>query len=499
MTYDSPEWDPSDGRFEANEAAMVNEDGLLLERKPTAANRTVVSAFATESDLGEQHDSQFVVAMLNNVRQPYRSSTVKAVKSGDRRVAVGPKILAKRWKIGYDAAVRTLEATTQRCIRSTLHPTLSRRFRTNDRMLRYRRIQHNMFTDTLQAKSESWMRKNNYAQVFRTKFGWTRVYPMRKKSDAHEGLSAMFQRDGVPPVIIMDGSKEQTLGDFRSKARQADCQIKQTEPYSPFSNAAEGAIREVKRSAGRKMVVSRCPKKLWDHCLELEALIQSHTALNSYELQGQVPETIVSGQTADISVLVEYEWFEWVKFRDNPTAFPEPKEILGRWLGPALDIGPAMSAKVIKANGQVMYTSSHRALTDEELQDCQEIKEMDEFMVQLNDKIKGGPVSTEELSSIDPQAVTPENDLYEDDSGEVHERVPDIDDVTPEMQDGYIGAQVNLPFQGTQRSGTVHRRTRNDEGELQGTANANPILDSRSYQVEFDDGELAAYSANVIA
>jgi hypothetical protein len=60
------------------------------------------------------------------------------------------------------------------------------------------------------------------------------------------------------------------------------------------------------------MAVSQCPCKLWDHCLELEALIQSHTALDSYELQGQVPETIVLGQKEDISPFVEYEWFKWV-------------------------------------------------------------------------------------------------------------------------------------------------------------------------------------------
>ena len=33
---------------------------------------------------------------------------------------------------------------------------------------------------------------------------------MKKKSDAHEGLSLLAQRDGVPLSIIMDGSKEQT-------------------------------------------------------------------------------------------------------------------------------------------------------------------------------------------------------------------------------------------------------------------------------------------------
>jgi hypothetical protein len=75
--------------------------------------------------------------------------------------------------------------------------------------------------------------------------------------------------------------------------------------------------------------------------------VRSHIALNSFELQGQVPEMIVSGQTADISPLVEYEWFEWVKYIDVPAAYPDPKEALGRWMGPTLGIGPAMTAKII--------------------------------------------------------------------------------------------------------------------------------------------------------
>jgi hypothetical protein len=56
--------------------------------------------------------------------------------------------------------------------------------------------------------------------------------------------------------------------------------------------------------------------------------------------------------------------------------------------------------------------------------------------------------------------------------------VPDIDVVMPEMQDGYIGVEVNLPHRGLNRSGTVQRRARNVEGTLEGTANPNPILDT---------------------
>jgi hypothetical protein len=221
---------------------------------------------------------------------------------------------------------------------------------------KYRRISHEVYKDTMKANTVSYFRQNKYAQVFCTKFGWTRVYPMQTKAEAHEGLSLMFQRDGAPLAIIMDGSKEQTMGEFRKKARAAGCRIKQTEPYSPWQNATESAIREMKRAAGRKMIESKCPRRLWDHCIELESMIRSCTALDSYELNGQVPDTIVSGQTADISPFIEYSWYKWVKYYNKTASFPNPKELLGRWLGPTVDLGPAMTAKILKANGNMSTT-----------------------------------------------------------------------------------------------------------------------------------------------
>ena len=99
------------------------------------------------------------------------------------------------------------------------------------------------------------------------------MHPMAKKSNAHEGLSLLFARDGVPNCLIMDNAKEQTLGEFRRKAREADCWVKQTEVYSPWSNYAELAIRELKKGCARKMVKAHVPKRLWDDCLKMEAFI----------------------------------------------------------------------------------------------------------------------------------------------------------------------------------------------------------------------------------
>jgi hypothetical protein len=263
---------------------------------------------------------------------------------------------------------------------------------------------------------------------------------MRKKSNAHEGLTLLAQRDGVPPVIVKDGSKEQTIGEFRRKAKQLGTHVKQTELDFPWQNAAEGGVRETKRGSGHKMVwkKTKSPARLWDHCLELEGYIRSHTAIDSFKLQGQVPETIVSGQTADISPFVEFGWYDWVKWWDGPAKFPEKKEIYGWWLGPALDIGPAMCVKILKENGQVQYTSSYRAVSDDEMVNDDEKKQWELFDKSIGEKL-GKPTTLEDLLSIDPDAATPEYELYQVDIEGMHVHILDIDNVTPEEQGNYVG------------------------------------------------------------
>ena len=105
----------------------------------------------------------------------------------------------------------------------------------------------------------------------------------------------------------------------------------------------------------RKMLKSRCPKVLWDDCMELESMIRSHTAKHSFGLQGETPETRVLGMTPDISPFAEFGWYQWVMFNDSQAAYPDDKLVLGRHLGPSFDVGPAMTAKILKANGQDCY------------------------------------------------------------------------------------------------------------------------------------------------
>ena len=133
------------------------------------------------------------------------------------------------------------------------------------------------------------------------------------KSDAHEALYLIFQLTGVPDKMIVDWSKEQILGNFQNKCSDAGLRMKQTEPHSPWNNATEGSIWELKRGAGRNMTNSGSPKRIWDHCLELEGLIRSHTALDIYKLNGEVPETVITRDKDDIITIASNGWYDWIK------------------------------------------------------------------------------------------------------------------------------------------------------------------------------------------
>jgi hypothetical protein len=301
----------------------------------------------------------------------------------------------------------------------------------------------------------------------------------------------------VPDTLVVDGAQEQVKGQFKKKAREADCHICQTEPYSPWSNAAKGAIRELKKGIARKMLQSKAPKRLWDHCAQLEAKIRSHTANTSLILDGQVPETHVTGSTADISTIAEYKWYQWVYFKDEIQSFPGLPFILGRYLGRSKDVGPAMAAKILKQNGQVVVRTTFRGLTDVEKAKHEETQVRDAFDSAIAIKL-GDKMSPDDYKD-DPDIETPYFETYSDEDTGDSPRMPDADDYDVNTYDQYIGAEVLLPQGDKMMTGRVTERKRSHNGEVKGKGHTNPMLDTRTYNVEFPDGAELEYAADLIA
>ena len=179
---------------------MLQADGRLKDSIESRSLKHTISILNTipQSETPEFHLCDAIHSHVHACKDAHALQTVASVASGIRKPCIQAAKLAKNWGIGLETATRTVEATTQRGLRTVLHNTLSRRFRTNDRQLRYRRLTNEVFTDTLESPVPSWFRQNRYAQVFATRFGWSRVFPMRCKADAHDGLSLQAQCDGVP-------------------------------------------------------------------------------------------------------------------------------------------------------------------------------------------------------------------------------------------------------------------------------------------------------------
>jgi hypothetical protein len=98
--------------------------------------------------------------------------------------------------------------------------------------------------------------------------------------------------------------------------------------------------------------------------------------------------------------------------------------------------------------------------------------------------------------------VTPTSDCYEDDEVPPS-KIPDIDDIKKEYDvgtyDQYVGAHARFPIGNEIRSGKVLRRKRELDGTIRERANANPMLDTSNYEIEFLYGRSDEYTANVIA
>ena len=118
---------------------------------------------------------------------------------------------------------------------------------------------------------------------------------------------------------------------------------------------------------------------------------------------------VVSGETADISPFCEFSFWDWVKFRDHGVAFPDDTLVLGKYLGPSIDVGPAMTSRVMKANGEFTDRSTVRNLTSEERVNVALFREQEQFLASVEER--WGPKTT--MKDLGPDVLNlvldPEN------------------------------------------------------------------------------------------
>ena len=416
-------------------------------------------------------------------------------QSSDRHSDVTPQSLSERWGISLQAASKTINKTTQRFLRSAVLP-LGRRYRT-DRMFTRKTLSGTWSTDTMDGRCKS-LDGNKYAQVFANKSYFSRIYPMDSKKKAGDALRLFCQEFGVPEKLTFDGSKEQSMKgtQFMKQVRTHNIDYHISEPDLHNQNPVEGVIGELRRKWYRVMIRKRMPEQLWDYGLRWVSETSSLTHTTAGVLGGTIPLQEVSGETPDISEYLDFGLYDEVWYKDNAGASPyEP----GRWLGVSQRTGRLMTYHVLTQRATVISRSTVQRVTNLEL-NTTSVKET--FRVFDNniesrgyEGDKPNPDDWADLIESDPDFQEEFNNIYNTDS------IKEADDFTPDtLDDTYLNMEIALPRDGDgPEYAKVTKRLRDANGIPIGTANDNPILDTRLYEVEYLDGHRASLTANTIA
>ena len=550
LTPDQPSWDPYDTRWETAEGLMLDFEGQVIpaaERKELLFQDMDIDVDNSDLDFDVQvcaamfkpicdgvdyilGSNTFLmedpmledqsVAAINPVLDPkqFANGLNDHVSYGNLGMAPGhlvsdPNIvigtayqdkpkgitaerLSKVFKVDDKTARRTLQVTTQK-VKRVKDPTLDRNFSNNDRALRYRTIADHFFTDTMFAnKKATSTRGNTCMQIFVTDKGYLKVIPMEAESQVAKAYKLFFKYVGVPDAFVCDGSKAQTLGDAKKACNEVGTVIRQLERNKPFANRAELYVGLVKRAVKKDLKESDCPMRLWDYCAERIEKVNNATAKDLFQLEGQTAHYHVTGQLPDISNISQFGWYEWVYGRDVSRKFPMQHMVLGRALGPAINCGNEMAQWVLVRSGRIVPFVTLRPLTEEETNSPVERRKREEFDQVIRNKLG------DSINVGDPNPDAVDNDLmdefmepYEDDD-EPARVMPEADG---DVYDQYVSAELQLPNGDKMERAKVLKRHRNLEGKTVGNRHNNPILDTRVYDVEFADGSIKQYSANIIA
>ena len=289
-------------------------------------------------------------------------------------------------------------------------------------------------------------------------------------------------------------------------------------------------IRELKKRYHKKMRESSVPKRLWDYGVKHASKIGQFIPKN--KLDGWTPWQSVTGNTPDISEYLDFDFYDLVWY--FPSAHPSISAKAGelaRWIGVAHRIGSDMCYWLMPKSGVAVSNTTVQHVTRDDMLDPNIQQEITVFNKTLTERLDDtnfklvhdlNNYSVDDVNDdfckpyLDPAygdntpteseyaTIAKEFDTFVDAKGKVH----DVDDSTatidisePDVYDTYIGCKVVMD-EGTNDGGnlvTVKKRATDDRGHALGTAHRNPMLDTREYDIELEDGTMDRIFANKIA
>ncbi len=257
------------------------------------------------------------------------------------------------WK-PMEVIEKTLQSTTQYA-KNNLRLPMRQHFKARNRGLYVKRLRETFATDTF-FSSEKALNGETCAQIYvGKKSHLTEVFGMTTESQMAETLQDFIRKWGAPDALLSDNAKSEISKNVKRILREYGIKDMQTEPHHPNQNLAERRIQDVKNLTNTLMDRTGTPPHLWYLATEYSVYLLNHLA--SRTLKWKTPIEVSTGETPDISNLLQLHWYQQVYYYDPMSPFPQSKEKSGRFVGIAENVGDILTYKIMTDTEQVICRS----------------------------------------------------------------------------------------------------------------------------------------------
>ena len=429
-------------------------------------------------------------AMTDQTNRVYRPGDFSKTRHGN----VTQQDIMSKWNLSRKAAEKTLEHTRQAGTRHSNMP-LTRQFPGGLNHNRYNRLKGNWYCDVFFNSVKSVDGHTCAAIFYNGEYAFAK--PLTTKEHVWAAAYVFVPRVGMPEHLITDGAGEYVgpktkFRKFFTKNGN-NCKISVTQPGQPRYNRAEHGVMWMKKRMKLTMRNQNVHPRLWSYLLIYETDVYNRIWKAKHNRTGWES---VTGNQPDISEYLDFDFYGWVWHWD----WGAKKAQLGRWLGVNRHVGEALSSYVLRANGKIVTCTTVQRVTDLDvlLPATQRLMALfdKEVVGHLDSKTAAIKIEDEVSAARILDAEEPEDDdkiVFECDTLE------ESDERDTEQYNAFIGSKFKTQRGGKQVHGRVKDRVRNEAGSLMGKHNANPLLDTSRYVVEYEDGSLDELSANIIA
>ena len=335
------------------------------------------------------------------------------------------------------------------------------------------------------------------------------TYPTLTKNDADatESLRRFCDEIGIPANLKSDMAAT-FVGphtDFQRAIRKYGIKMTFCEPYRHNQlQQVDVAIRDLKRRWRLTMTSKNVPCRLWCFGFEHQARLMLYIPRGRNERTGY---EMVTGHTPDISEFCDFDFYDlvWYWRAPHPSMAEHDRE-LARWMGVAHRHGSDMCYWLLPVSGKPIVTTTLQHVTGEDYRNPDLKSRIDDFNRQLSIRLDDTnfvlpgnediDYYAQDVYDIPLQRESMNGDSSNGDSS-------DNADNEPEQFDKLIGATFLLdPLAApgnVATTATVIKRKLDPLGIPLGKYHPNPLLDTREYEVELEDGTYDSYFANTIA